>query len=213
MPERRLSSYPNRPGCVSLPDSFLTHVLPRMQDLAELKVVLYLTYLVQRKQTLATQGSRGSVSWHELKAEIRRLSPELEEEEMRRALESAVEHGILVRSLSNIDGMSTDAYSLALDGSRPAATSVFTLYEQNIGIITPMIAEELKEAEKLYPAQWIEDAFKEAVALNKRSWRYIARILERWATEGKDSGEHKRRTTKDDPDKYIKGKYGHLVKR
>ena len=29
--------------------------------------------------------------------------------------------------------------------------NIFSLYEQNIGMLTPMIAEELKEAEKLYP--------------------------------------------------------------
>jgi DnaD/phage-associated family protein len=76
-----------------------------------------------------------------------------------------------------------------------------------------MIAEELKEAEKLYPADWINDAIKEAVSLNKRNWRYIARILERWSSEGKDSGAHKQDFKKTDPDKYIKGKYGHMVRR
>ena len=76
-----------------------------------------------------------------------------------------------------------------------------------------MIAEELKEAEKLYPAEWIESAFKEAVTLNKRSWRYIARILERWAIEGKDDGKPGRDFKKeDDREKYIRGKYGHMVK-
>ena len=32
-------------------------------------------------------------------------------------------------------------------------------------------ADELREAENLYPASWIEDAFREAVEQNKRSWR------------------------------------------
>jgi DnaD/phage-associated family protein len=96
---------------------------------------------------------------------------------------------------------------------RPPA-DIFSLYEQNIGMLTPMIAEALQEAEKLYPAEWIESAFKEAVALNKRSWKYIARILERWAIEGKDDGKSRRDSKKeDDRDKYIRGKYGHMVKR
>jgi len=106
-----------------------------------------------------------------------------------------------------------DVYSLAVNSRQLPVVNIFSLYEQNIGIITPMIAEELKEAERLYPRQWIEEAFKEAVTLNKRSWKYIARILERWASEGKDSGEYKRNIKKDGPDKYIKGRYGHLVKR
>jgi DnaD/phage-associated family protein len=91
---------------------------------------------------------------------------------------------------------------------------IFTLYEQNIGMLTPMIAEELREAEKLYPLNWIKDAIKEAVALNKRSWRYIAAILERWSAEGRSDGTYRRDSTKKEgPDKYIQGKYGHMVGR
>ena len=63
--------------------------------------------------------------------------------------------------------------------------TIFDLYEQNIGLLTPMIAEELADAERLYPADWISDAFREAVGYNKRNWRYVKRILERWAIEGR----------------------------
>ena len=79
-------------------------------------------------------------------------------------------------------------------------------------MLTPMIAEELREAEKLYPENWIRDAVKEAVSLNKRSWRYIARILERWSAEGKSDGTHQR-YSKTDPDRYVKQRYGHVVQR
>jgi len=71
----------------------------------------------------------------------------------------------------------------------------------------------LKEAEKLYPAPWIEEAFREAVSLNKRNWRYIARILERWSLEGKGSGESGRDSKKErGPSRYLRGRYGHLVR-
>ncbi len=91
--------------------------------------------------------------------------------------------------------------------------SVYTLYEQNIGLLTPILAERLQEAEGRYPVEWIEAAFEEAVANNKRSWRYIERILERWAAEGKQSGKDRgpaERTL--DPDKYTKGKYAFLFR-
>jgi DNA replication protein len=208
MPERQLSSSHNKTGFISLPDTFFTQTVPKIQDLAELKVVLYVAYLALRKQ-----DHPHSVTYKELKAESCRLSAELNEETLRQALGSAVEHGTLLHSTLNIDGMLEDVYSLTVDSRQPPSINIFTLYEQNIGMITPMIAEELKEAEKLYPPQWIEEAFKEAVTLNKRSWKYISRILERWASEGKDSGEYKRDIKKDGPDKYIKGRYGHLVKR
>jgi DnaD/phage-associated family protein len=91
--------------------------------------------------------------------------------------------------------------------------SIYTLYEQNIGLLTPLLAERLQDAEARYPLEWIEQAFEEAVANNKRSWRYIERILERWAAEGKHSGQDRRRAERAlDPDKYTKGKYAFLFR-
>ena len=70
-----------------------------------------------------------------------------------------------------------------------AAINVYALYEATVGPITPPIADALAEAEGLYPPAWIEDAFREAAELNKRSWRYIQRILERWDDEGRDDDD------------------------
>jgi len=215
MPDRRLSSAQGKASSISLPDSFFTQVMPGIQSLIELKIVLYVAYLILRKRDGPPADALG-VTYRELKTESCRLSAELNEETLRQTLDSAVEHGTLRHSTLKIEGVLEDVYSLPASlygGSQPPAVNVFSLYEQNIGMITPMIAEELKEAEKLYPPHWIEEAVREAVTLNKRSWRYIARILERWASEGKDSGEHKRDIRGDGPDKYIKGRYGHLVKR
>ena len=91
---------------------------------------------------------------------------------------------------------------------------IFTLYEENVGMLTPLIADELKEAGQHYPEAWIKDAIKEAVNQNKRNWKYISRILERWSTEGKKDGAHRGNSkTNTDPDKYVRGKYGHMVQR
>ena len=70
--------------------------------------------------------------------------------------------------------------------------NIFVLYEENIGMLSPILAEELKEAEELYPGGWLESAFHIAVTENKRNWRYIAGILRRWAAEGKDQGQFER---------------------
>jgi DNA replication protein len=206
MPDRQLSSSQRKTDFISLPDSFFTQAMPKIQDLAELKIVLYVSYLILRKQERPYFVTYKELLSHKLMAAMG-------EEVLRQALSSAVEHGTLLHSTLNINGVLEDVYSLTADSRQPPTVNVFALYEQNIGMITPMIAEELKEAEKLYPPQWIEEAFKEAVTLNKRSWKYIARILERWASEGKDSGEYRGNIKKGVPDKYIKGKYGHLVKR
>ena len=72
------------------------------------------------------------------------------------------------------------------DGCACAAQrpSIFDFYEQNIGLLTPLLAEQLAEAERRYPAEWIEAAFTEAVNHNKRNWSYIRRILRIWAAGG-----------------------------
>ena len=62
----------------------------------------------------------------------------------------------------------------------------------------------MKEAEQVYPYSWIEEAFREAATHNKRSWRYVARILERWAAEGKDYGEFGRHSKTIDAKEYLR---------
>ena len=69
---------------------------------------------------------------------------------------------------------------------------IYSLYEQNIGILTPIMSEKLTEAEGKYPAGWIKEAVGIAVEQNRRSWAYVSRILERWDMEGRDeSGDGK----------------------
>ena len=215
MPERQLSRSQVKTEFISLPDSFFTQIVPKIHDLTELKIVLYVTYIILRKQEHPHPDIIG-VTYKELKSAICRLSAELDEETLRQAVDLAIEHGTLLHSTLNINGVLEDIYSLPAlmyRNPQPLVVNIFSLYEQNIGIITPMMAEELKEAKKLYPPQLIEEAFKEAVTLNKRSWKYIARILERWASEGKDDGEYRRDIKKNSSDKYVKGRYGHLVQR
>jgi DNA replication protein len=65
--------------------------------------------------------------------------------------------------------------------------NIFVLYEQNIGLLTPMIASQLEDAADQYPADWVEAAFSEAVQRNKRNWKYISAILRRWETEGRQA--------------------------
>lgn len=91
--------------------------------------------------------------------------------------------------------------------------NIFTLYEQNVGLLTRLIAEELMEAEATYPEVWIEEAFRKAVESNKRNWRYIKAILGRWAAEGREDGTFRRHPGEVyDPDHYLKGEFGHLFR-
>lgn len=69
--------------------------------------------------------------------------------------------------------------------------NIFLLYQGEIGPLTGIISDELKEAEKEYPPEWFPMAFREAVDHNARSWRYIETILKRWKVQGFSSNGKK----------------------
>ena len=232
--------FPARAEVTPIPNVFITGIVPRVEDIAELKITLHIFWLLSRRR-----GYPRFVTYSELLSDPILMSgiekgPASRDEVLRHGLNLAVEQGIMLHLRLDRGGETEDVYSintetgkrimdeiqrgeLALPGLTPrkeerdrtvSPPDIYRLYEQNIGMLTPIIAEELQEAEKLYPPDWIESAFREAIALNKRSWKYIARILERWAVEGKDNGKLGRDTKKeDDRDKYIKGRYGHMVQR
>ncbi len=58
------------------------------------------------------------------------------------------------------------------------------LYEENIGVLTPVAADRLKDIAERYPPGWFGEALKEAVARGARNLKYIESILERWKAEG-----------------------------
>ncbi|MBM3182439.1 MAG: DnaD domain protein [Chloroflexi bacterium] len=240
MYEKPFAGFVGKAEVTPVPNQFFTMVLPRIEDIDELKTVLHILWLLSRRR-----GYPRFVAREELLADSVLMNGITKgvgqgEETLTRALTLAVEHGILLHLEIQRGGKLEDVYLINAETERNLVAKVergevqspdfmvrkvktgdaflqpniFALYEQNIGILTPMIVEELKEAEKLYPHDWIESAFREAVRLNKRSWKYVARILERWTTEGKFNGKPKRDSEKEsDSAKYVRGKYGHMVRR
>ena len=95
------------------------------------------------------------------------------------------------------------------EGARPG---IFRLYEEHIGTITPMVGDRLIEAEDSYPADWVEDAFREAAELNIRNWRYIERILARWAEEGRLHETPGRDPLEEQKRRFLGGNLGHIVR-
>ena len=95
-----------------------------------------------------------------------------------------------VANADGADGSDEADGAAAGDGARRLSVeierpNIFTLYEQNIGLLAPLVAEELRDAGERYPWDWIEAAFREATQQNKRKWSYIRAILKRWETDGK----------------------------
>jgi DNA replication protein len=111
-------------------------------------------------------------------------------ERNRRVIERLLQGELSPVRLIEMEG-TTAPESISLEIERP---TIFSLYEQNIALLVPMMAEELTEAATKYPQEWIEDAFRTAIEQNKRSWSYIRAILRRWETEGRGGLAHEPRT-------------------
>lgn len=216
-----------------LPDLFFSDLLPAIDHMGELKVTLYVFWLLARQK-----GERRYVSRETLASDPHLLeglaSPGMPPlEALAEALERAEARGTLLHAAAGDGAGRREWYFVNSEKGRRAVhdlragrwappdlepsapveidrPNVFLLYEQNIGPLTPLLVEELMEAEERYPASWIEDAFRESVSLNKRSWRYILRILERWAAEGK-SDETSRRSDEGNRRRYIEGEYADYV--
>jgi DnaD/phage-associated family protein len=219
---KTFSGFPSgRVRIVGIPKPVFTDLIPMIDDLAELKLTLHVLWRLSQQQ-----GRLRYLRLDDLASDQVLLSglDEPPHRTLRSALRRAVERGTLLRAESPDKGSAEVLYFANTPKGRTAVRAIgrgewpeeiditerpniFTLYEQNIGMLTPLIAEELVEAEKTYPADWIEDAFREAVSLNKRSWRYVDAILERWGTEGKDEGPE-RRSDEADRRRYLEWKYG-----
>ena len=218
-----------------LPNLFFSKLLPAIDDLAELKVTLHIFWLLHQKK-----GYPRYVSRQELEADGVLLgglkgTGQEPEERLEQALERAVARGTLLHVTARRGEERNDWYFMNTDVGRRTVDkirhgeleleavilpggvrleverpNIFVLYEQNIGLLTPLIAEELRDAEKTYPADWIEEAFRIAVEHNARRWRYVRSVLERWAAEGKDS-EKAKRGSEEDRRRYIEGKYAEYI--
>jgi DnaD/phage-associated family protein len=211
-------------------------VLPAISLPSELKVTLHVFYRLTRQR-----GTPRRISWDELAQDdtltrslrsISRLRPA--SELLDEGLHAAVQRTTLLHLAQPGDGRVVNWYlantaanrawaaqirqtQAVLTPNEPAPEqrpSLLALYEENIGLVTPLLLEELREAEAHYPPEWLEDAIREAVRANARSWRYVRKVLERWAQHGRpDAKTQSERSAGIDTEQYLRGPYGHLFRR
>lgn len=195
-----------------VPNLFFSELLPLVDNLAELKIILHLFWLIGKKRGKLRYARLDELLHDRLLIDALTTPKSSGEAVLRDALERAVARGALLHVTVEHDATTEEWYMInsangrevlerlhageldlltdlgedvQLQTERP---TIFVLYEQNIGLLTPMIADELRDAERNFPTEWIAEAFREAVKANKRSWRYVLRILERWRVEGRGAG-------------------------
>ena len=204
------SGFPEETTQISIPEQFLSHVLLNIDNLDELKLTMYIFWRLERME-----GPFHYVRFTDLMKDIQlvqsiKKDPDKAHAALKAALNRAVKRGTLlqadismdegqdqliclnspkgravVASIQRGEWRATDNLSQSIDvySEHP---NIFQLYEANVGPLTPMIADALRDAEKTYQANWIEDAFRIAVERNKRNWHYIEAILHRWQEGGRD---------------------------
>ncbi len=88
----------------------------------------------------------------------------------------------------------------------PVFAKMITHFEQEVGHLTPVGVENIKDMRDHYPEGWFEKAVDEAVRQNHRSMSYIQAILRRWDEEGIDDQPKEkakeRKTSGDKPRTY-----------
>lgn len=231
----RFGGFPGIGRAVAIPNPFFAGVLPDMEDPAELLAFLWVMRLVQDRRGNERFASEAEVwTFPGAARSFERLAGG--REGLQRGLGACIGRGeLLALPLATEsgdetvyfvnNGVSRRTISDAKAGKitlRPNAVviversaedrpNIFRLYEEQIGTITPLVGDRLVDAEERYPADWIEDAFREAAELNHRSWRYIERILQRWAEEGRDRETPGRDSPEDDKQRYLGG-FEHIVR-
>lgn len=219
-----------------VPNLFFSDLLPIIDHLAELKVTLYAFWALTQKEGQVRYLRL--TDFMNDKEFVKGFGPTLESstQALIDGIERAVARGTFlhvnvegadgvmdlyflntVKGRSAVEGITKGEWRPNPDNDDPITLlverpNIFVLYEQNIGPLTPMIADELRDAERTYPVSWVEEAIQLAVSNNVRKWRYISSILERWRQEGKSDG-FGRRDTQKELRQQVPDEYKDIVKR
>jgi DnaD/phage-associated family protein len=195
---------------IRIPEQFFHHLLLDIDELDELKLTLYVFWRFERMEAPFHYLSFTDLKKDKQLIQSMGKNPNAAHSALEVALQSAVQRGTLLQAdYSTSEGQDkiiclnspkgraaieaiqrgewqktdTPHQPIEIHSEHP---NIFQLYEANVGPLTPMIADALRDAEKTYQANWIEDAFRISVERNKRNWHYIEAILHRWQEGGRD---------------------------
>ena len=192
-------------GIEVVPSQFFEELLPYIDDMAELKVTIFAFHLLNQFEGDQRFLFREDFTEQSIFMQGLSEDPEEAEQLLDRGLAAAEERGTLLKALydrkplffmNSPKGRAAlarledgtwipDSFAHLSGQSEIFRPTIFKLYEENIGPLTPMIADILRDCEQIYPYEWISDAVEEAVMNNVRNWRYIESILRSWKENGK----------------------------
>jgi DNA replication protein len=213
---KKFAGFPfGRTHLTPIPAAFFSELLPAIDHLGELKVTLFALWFLDQQE-----GSARFVAYKDFAGDkqlIEGLGTDEEKPDLplQDALDRTVQRGILLlglragspsedaifflnspRGRAALKAFNQGDWDPTHQGKVPAQLeterpNIFKLYEENIGPLTPLIAETLRDAEKEYPVEWVEEAVRAAVENNARSWRYVDAILRSRKEKPRDGTDRK----------------------
>ena len=203
MPPQPIKGFP-------LPDDFATtrvsnavlgRVLSNIDDADEIKLILRAIWLLEHQR-----GYPRYITRDDLRRD-RVLSVVIpNQSDFDRILKSASERGVFVEATINdniclmfntesarrasIEVSSTssdlnkDNNGWETPAAGTAAVDAFRAYEENIGILSPMIRQSILAALEDFTDEDITHAIRIAVENESRSWSFVAGVLRRWVRDG-----------------------------
>lgn len=195
--------FPKQDKLTLVPESFFTELLPQIDDFAELQVTLWALWALQQREghyrylraqdfatsdtlrqflpqpaaltaTLARCVARGSLI--EVQVSTGDMLYFMNTERGREACEAIRQGQLILHDHEQVEIL-------------PPRPTVYRLYEQEIGLLTPLIAESLQELERDYSADWLREAITLAAEKQAKHLRYIRAVLEGWRKQGKGTHE------------------------
>ena len=223
---------PGKTSLTSMPSSFFSELLPLIDDLAELKVTLFALWAFQQKGGDYPYLRKSDFSNNKAFMQgLSIISPDDVSAILDDGLVRTVKRGTLLQI--EVDGTiyyfaNTERGRAAVEQIKignwqaipdidnpieilPERPNIYALYEQNIGQLTTMVADELKDMENEFPTEWIEDAIRIAVQNNARKLRYIQAVLERWRVEGRGEHDKSGRRTEEDGKRFVSGEFADFI--
>ena len=219
-------------GLSQIPSQFFNELLPLIDDVAELKVTLFCMWALQQKEGDYKYLRYAELVENEILMAGLRLLDEDADAVLDQALEKAEARGTLLSAVISVKDDEVCYYVINSERGRvfidqmragqwrpldkeeieilPPRPTIYKLYEDNIGLLTPIVKEALINAETEYPIEWIEDAIQQAAERNARSWKYISKVLDNWKQEGRN--REAVRGDRQQINGYTTGEYSNIIK-
>jgi len=188
-----------------IPDSFFRQLLIEIMDADELKVTLYALWRIEHMDSPFRALCESDFDMQDLGLNLDEIHSGLVKAEKRGSLLKAIHATDVFYFLNSPRGRAAaEAFakgqwrdSAQINSAPLERPNIFQLYEENIGPLTPLIADALKDAEQIYSETWLAEAIELAVKNNKRNWKYCEAILKRWKEEGRGEKQNRPDVKKD----------------